>query len=139
MNIREKKAFTLIEILLVVIILSILTAMVVPNFAGRAEQARTVAARTDIEANLAMALDLYRLDAGAYPTTEQGLSALLQEPTAFPVPDNWGGPYLKKKKLPEDPWQREYQYLSPGLHNEGSYDLFSFGPDGMESGDDITN
>lgn len=139
MNICKRNAFTLIEILLVIIILGILTAMVVPNFAGRAEQARTMAARTDIEANLAMALDLYRLDTGSYPTTEQGLTALLEQPTVFPVPDNWGGPYLKKKKMPEDPWRREYQYFSPGTHNQGSYDLFSLGPDGRESGDDIVN
>ena len=137
---RTTKGFTLIEIMLVIIIIGILVAMVVPNFAGRGEQARRAAAQADIEANLAAALDLYELDNGRYPTTEQGLQALLQIPSSTPVPTNWSGPYLKKKKsLPQDPWGKPYAYLSPGIHNTDDYDLSSLGSDGIESQDDITN
>jgi len=135
----NKKGFTLIEIMLVVIIIGVLVAMVVPNIAGRSEQARNTAARTDIESNLATALDLYKLDNGGFPTSEQGLSALLTEPSASPAPIKWSGPYLKKKKLPKDPWNRNYAYAYPGEHNKDSYDLSSLGPDGIESKDDATN
>ena len=131
--------FTLIEIMLVVIIIGILVSMLVPNIAGRSEQARKAAARTDIESNLSTALDLYHMDSSQYPTTEQGLSALLTAPTASPVPAQWNGPYLKKKKIPKDPWGHDYVYVSPGTHNPDSYDLSSWGPDGVESSDDITN
>ena len=135
-----KKGFTLVEIMLVVIIIGILAAMVVPNLAGRGEQARRTAAKTDIEANLATALDLYELDNGRYPTTSQGLIALLEKPTTPPVSDNWNGPYLKKKKIPKDPWNREYVYIAPGAHNIDSYDLYSYGADGAEGGsDDVGN
>lgn len=135
----QKSGFTLIEIMLVVIIIGILAAMIVPNIAGRSEQARRTAARTDIESNLSTALDLYRMDAGRYPTTEQGLSALITAPAASPQPAQWNGPYLKKKKIPKDPWGHDYVYVSPGTHNPESYDLSSLGPDGVESNDDITN
>ena len=133
------KAFTLIEIMLVVIIIGILVAMVVPNITGRSEQARITAARTDIESNLTTALDLYHMDIGRYPATEQGLNALLTAPTVSPVLAQWNGPYLKKKKYPKDPWRHEYVYVSPGAHNKESYDLSSWGPDGVESNDDVTN
>ncbi len=140
MVIRRCDGFTLIEIMLVVIIILVLAAMIVPNFAGRSEQARFAAARADIEANLATALDLYELDNGRYPTTEQGLLALITQPTTMPVPTNWSGPYLKKKRIPVDPWQREYAYVSPGQNNPESYDLSSYGPDGVAGGgDDVTN
>src|SRR5437870_933560 len=99
-----KRGFTLIEIMLVVIIIGILVAMIVPNIDGRSEQARKTAVRTDIESNLSTALDLYRMDIGQYPTTQQGLNALLNEPVTSPVPAQWNGPYLKKKKAPKDPW-----------------------------------
>ena len=134
-----RQGFTLIEIMLVVIIIGILVAMIVPNIAGRSEQARKTAARTDIESNLGTALDLYRMDAGAYPTTEQGLSALIAEPTVSPVPAQWNGPYLKKKVLPKDPWGHEYVYVSPGTHNPESYDLSSLGASGAEGNDNVTN
>lgn len=136
---KTEKAFTMIEIMLVVIIIGILAAMIVPNFAGRGTQARTAAARADIEANITTALDMYELDNGRYPTTEQGLAALLREPSAPPAAAGWNGPYLKKKKIPLDPWGREYVYTSPGEHNTEDFDLASYGPDGVESGDDITN
>ena len=135
----NKKGFTLIEIMLVVIIIGVLVAMVVPNIAGRSEQARNTAAKTDIESNLATALDLYKLDNSSFPASEQGLIALISEPTATPAPLKWSGPYLKKKKLPKDPWNRDYVYVYPGSHNKDSYDLSSLGADGVESKDDITN
>ncbi len=135
----SRRGFTLIEIMLVVIIIGILVAMLVPNIAGRSEQARKTAARTDLESNLSTALDLYKMDVGQYPNTEQGLAALIAQPTASPVPENWSGPYLKKKKIPKDPWGHDYVYTAPGQHNPESYDLSSPGPDGVESGDDITN
>ena len=134
-----QKGFTLIEIMLVVIIIGVLVAMVVPNISGRSQQARLTAAKTDIESNLATALDLYELDNGRFPATEQGLIALLEKPTSTPVPPNWSGPYLKKRKIPQDPWGRDYVYVCPGLHNTEDYDLFSYGHDGVEGGDDITN
>ncbi|MBI5150016.1 MAG: type II secretion system major pseudopilin GspG [Candidatus Omnitrophica bacterium] len=137
MTLRNKSAFTLIEIMLVVIIIGILAAMVVPNMAGRGEQARVAAARADIDANLTSALDLYELDNGQYPTTEQGLRALLEKPSSAPV--SWNGPYLKKKRIPLDPWGREYRYVAPGTHNTEEFDLFSYGQDGVEGKDDITN
>lgn len=136
---RNKNGFTLIEIMLVIIIIGILVAMVVPNFAGRGEQARRAAAQADIETNLSTALDLYELDNGRYPTTEQSLMALLAKPTSTPVPNNWSGPYLKKKKIPQDPWGNDYKYVAPGTHNTDGYDLFSLGADGIESGDDVIN
>ena len=139
MTLRNKNAFTLIEIMLVVIIIGILAAMVIPNMAGRSEQARASAARADIDANLGTALDLYELDNGQYPTTEQGLKALLEKPSSSPAPANWHGPYLKKRKAPLDPWGREYKYVAPGAHNTDEFDLFSYGPDGVEGKDDITN
>ena len=135
----DKKAFTMVEILLVVIIIGVLASMVVPNIAGRGKQARISAARADIEANLSTALDLYELDNGMYPTTEQGLLALIEEPSGSPQPPNWSGPYLKKKRVPLDPWEREYVYVSPGTHNTEDFDLYSLGPDGVRSEDDIVN
>lgn len=139
MKLLQKTAFTLIEILLVVVIIGILVAMVAPNFAGRGEEARISAARADIEANLTTALGLYELDNGKYPTTEQGLIALLEKPTTSPVPANWNGPYLKKKKVPVDPWGTPYKYVSPGDHNPEDFDISSLGPDRVESEDDIVN
>lgn len=136
---NRTRGFTLVEMLIVVVIISTLAAMIVPRFAGRSEEAKVGAARADVDANLAGALDLYELDNGAYPTTEQGLGALLEEPSTSPAPAKWKGPYLKKKKRLDDPWGRGYQYRSPGTRNP-DYDLFSLGPDGTEgSKDDIAN
>jgi len=136
---RNKNAFTMIEVMLVVIIIGILAAMVIPNLSGRGKQARVSAAKADIEANLMTAMDLYELDNGIYPTSEQGLRALVIKPDSSPVPEGWSGPYLKKKRVPKDPWGHEYVYVSPGVHNEDSFDLYSYGPDGIESEDDIVN
>ena len=94
-------------------------------------------ARTDINANIAVALDLYELDNGRYPTSEQGLGALRVKPSGFPEATNWNGPYLKKR--PKDPWGNSYHYAYPASHEGVDYDLYSLGSDGTESDDDIGN
>lgn len=127
----RQRGFTLIEIMVVVVILGILAALIVPKIMSRPDEARIVAARQDIGA-LAQALKLYRLDNKRYPTTEQGLQALVSKPTLAPVPDGWkGGGYVEK--LPQDPWGHPYQYLNPGLH--GEIDVFSYGADGAPGGE----
>jgi general secretion pathway protein G len=129
-----KKGFTLIELMLVVIIIGVLVAMVMPRLAGRSEQARIAAAKADITSGIAVSLDLFELDNGRYPNTEEGLNALIANSSGL---ENWKGPYLKKK--PTDPWGRDYNYKSPGEHNS-DYDLWSSGPDGTSgSQDDIGN
>ncbi|MFQ5604085.1 MAG: type II secretion system major pseudopilin GspG [bacterium] len=139
-KLQNEAGLTLIEVMMVVIILGILVALVVPQFAGRTEQARRAAAHADINANLAMALELYFLDNGIYPTTEQGLEALLRKPDTPPLPVSWQGPYLKKNTNLKDPWKQEYIYTCPGENNPDSYDLVSFGPDLQKGGDDdVTN
>jgi general secretion pathway protein G len=136
--VKNNKAFTLIELMLVVMIIATLAALVVPKFTGRAEQAKVTAAKTDISANVPTALDLYELDNGFYPSTEQGLAALRTAPTTSPAPAKWNGPYLKRK--PVDPWGNPYHYDSPGVHNPNGYDLYSYGKDGAEGGkDDVNN
>ena len=122
--------FTLIEVLVVIVILGILAALVVPRVLERPDEARVVAARSDIAAILA-ALKLYRLDNQRYPTSEQGLAALITRPTAPPLPPNWK-PNGYLDRLPKDPWGQPYQYLNPGLH--GEIDVFSFGADGAPGG-----
>jgi general secretion pathway protein G len=135
-----RQGFTLVEMLLVVIIITTLAAMIVPRFTGRAKEAKIAAATADIQSNVASGLDLYEVDNGMYPSTEQGLSALLESPTLPPLPKKWRGPYLKKKGGLNDPWGNPYVYRSPGTHNAEDYDLYSLGPDGTEeSNEKITN
>ena len=123
--------FTLIEVMVVIAILAILAALIVPKVMSRPDEARVVAARQDIAA-LTQALKLYRLDSKRYPTTEQGLQALVAKPSQAPVPDNWkAGGYVER--LPMDPWGKPYQYLNPGLH--GELDVFSYGADGALGGE----
>ena len=125
----KRKGFTLIEIMLVVIILGVLAAMVVPKLTGRSDEARRSVAKTDIESNLALAIDLYEVDTGEYPSS---LGDLTKAPSSA---TSWKGPYLKKQPL--DPWGRAYVYKYPGEHNEDGYDLYSMGKSGVESGNDI--
>jgi general secretion pathway protein G len=130
-----RKAFTLIELLLVLVILAVLAAVVVPKFANRTDQAKRTAAVTDVS-HIDSVLDMFEVDNGRYPTTEEGLAALLSAPSGL---QSWHGPYLKKG-MPVDPWQRPYVYQYPGSRNQNGPDLYSVGPDGQEgSEDDIGN
>jgi len=128
-NIRHPRGFTLIEVMVVIVILSILAALIVPKVMGRPDEARMVAARQDISA-IMQALKLYKLDNRRYPTSEQGLPALVAKPTIAPLPDNWKA-YLDK--LPNDPWGKPYQYLYPGLR--GEVDVLSYGADNQPGGE----
>ncbi|MHB1273370.1 MAG: type II secretion system major pseudopilin GspG [Rhodanobacter sp.] len=131
MMISRQRGFTLLEVMVVVVILGILAALVVPKIISRPDDARVVAARQDI-ASLMQALKLYRLDNQRYPSTEQGLQALVVRPISTPVPPDWkAGGYLDR--LPRDPWGNPYQYLNPGLH--GEVDIVSFGADGEPGGE----
>ena len=126
----KARGFTLIEIMVVVVIMGIMAALIVPKLMGRSDDARIIAAKQDV-ATLMQALKLYKLDSQRYPTTEQGLQALITKPTTGPAANGWKtGGYLDK--LPKDPWGNPYQYLSPGI--KGEIDVFSFGADGQPGG-----
>jgi general secretion pathway protein G len=133
--VNVRRGFTLIELLLVMMILATLAALVVPKFTGQAEKAKITAATTDI-ANIGVALNAFEVHCGRFPTTEEGLRALLEQPSNA---NGWQGPYLEKG-LPKDRWGNPYQYRFPGQHNVNGFDLYSFGPDGQDGGgDDIDN
>jgi len=123
------KGFSLIELLVVLVIMGLLASIVGPQVMKHIGRAKTDSARLQI-ADLGAALDVYYLEVGSYPTTEQGLNALIQAPAGA---DGWNGPYLKKKRIPADPWGRDYHYRSPGEH--GVYDLYTLGKDNQEGGD----
>ncbi len=132
----EEKGFTLIELLIVIVILGMLAALVGPRLMGKLGKSKRQIAKMQIEM-LGEALDQFKLDVGRYPTTEEGLRALIENPGV----EGWDGPYLKKRKIPKDPWGRDYIYRCPGEH--GEYDLFSYGADGKPGGEgenaDITS
>ena len=126
--VRCSKGFTLVELLVVMAIIALLAALVAPKIFPKLGKGKTSAAKAQIEL-LGQALDQYRLDTSHYPTTEQSLQALLTNPGE----EKWQGPYLKKNILPKDPWDRPYNYQSPGTH--GDYDLYSYGRDGQPGGE----
>ncbi len=127
---KTQKGFTLIEIMVVIVIIGVLATLIIPRLMSRPDEARVIAARQDV-ATIVSALKLYRLDIGRYPTSEQGLKALIAKPSEEPIPTNWKmGGYLDR--LPNDPWGKPYQYLNPGL--KGEMDVFSFGADGKLGG-----
>jgi general secretion pathway protein G len=128
---NTQSGFTLIEIMIVVVIIGILVGLLAPKIMDRPDQARVVAAKSDIQA-LLQALKLYRLDNATYPSAEQGLMALVKKPETGNIPNNWKpGGYLDR--VPKDPWGGEYQYLNPGIH--GEIDILSYGADGKPGGE----
>jgi len=130
----NNRGFTLIELMVVIIILGILAMWVAPKIMSRPEQAKQVKARLDIQ-NLETALKLYKLDNGSYPSTDQGLQALVDLPESGTIPKKWKkGGYLEKGRVPKDPWGNEFVYLSPGL--KGDFDIISYGSDGVPGGED---
>jgi len=140
-KIKKQQGFTLIELMVVIVILGILAGLIVPRIMGRPEEAKQLKAKLQIE-SLETSLKLYKLDNGTYPTTDQGLQALVEAPSSGALPQKWReGGYLEKGRLPKDPWGGEFVYLSPGVH--GDYDLISYGADGVPGGEgrdqDINN
>ncbi len=134
MRVRDTRGFTLIELMVVVVILGILAGLIIPKIMGKPEEAKRLKARMQIE-QLEQSLKLYYLDNGEYPTTEQGLNALVEKPATEPVPKRWKeGGYLEKKKIPLDPWDNPFVYISPGVHDK-DFDLVSYGADGEEGGE----
>ncbi len=129
------RGFTLIEIMIVMLILALLAALVLPKIMGRSDEAKISDTKVQIR-NLESALKFYKLDNGVYPTTEQGLQALIEKPATGQIPKNYReGGYLESKKLPQDPWKNDFVYISPGEH--GDYDLCSYGADGAKGGEGI--
>ena len=127
-----RPAFTLIEVLVVVVIIAVLASLVAPNIFRHVDTAKNVTAQAQIS-TLSAALDAYRLDNGRYPTTEQGLAVLWQAPTIAPRPSNWRGPYLRQP-VPADPWGAPFVYRNPGDHTPNGFDLSSMGADGQPGG-----
>ena len=134
MRILKQTGFTLIEVMVVVVILGILAAVVVPNIMSKPDEARVSKAKQDVRA-LEEALNRYKLDNYDYPSTEQGLKALVTKPGGSPAANHWNGPYVKK--VPNDPWHHPYQYMNPGVH--GDIDIFSTGKEVASPDDDIGN
>ncbi len=124
-----QRGMTLIEILVVLVLIGLVLGIVGGNYLGRGEKAKADAAKIEI-GQIAQTLDLYKLETGRYPTTQEGLQALVQAPTGV---TNWNGPYWKKSTLPKDPWGNEYRYASPGQN--APYDIMSYGADGREGGE----
>ncbi|MCO4098912.1 MAG: type II secretion system major pseudopilin GspG [Gemmatimonas sp.] len=131
-RVSRRSAFTLLEVLVVIVVIALLATFVAPNLFRNVGDAKTATAKAQIE-SLSTALDTYRLDNGRYPSTAQGLAALWQKPTIDP-PANWREPYVRKA-IPDDPWGRPYVYLGPGKANPSGFDLATYGADGQPGGD----
>jgi general secretion pathway protein G len=132
-QLRCKRGFTLIEIMVVIVILSLLAVLVAPKIIGRTDDAKVADAKVQIR-NLESALKLYKLDSGIFPSTEQGLQALVTKPATGVIPKNYReGGYLESKTIPKDPWGNDYAYISPGEH--GDYDLYTLGADNARGGE----
>ena len=132
------RGFTLIELLLVLVILAVLAAIVIPRFTGRSEQAQVTAAGATLS-SIESALEAFEIDNGRYPTSQEGLEALVLEPSGLPN-ETWKGSYLRRQEIPKDPWQNEFIYEQPGTYNQNGFDLSSMGPDGQAgTDDDIVN
>jgi general secretion pathway protein G len=130
---KDREGFTLLEIIVVVFILSLLVAIVAPKIMGRTDDAKIADAKVQVK-NFETALKLYKIDNGAYPTTEQGLESLIEKPATGQIPGKYReGGYLEQKKIPLDPWGNPYIYVSPGIH--GDFDILSYGNDGKEGGE----
>jgi len=134
-KIKTTHGFTLIELMVVIVILGILVSFIAPRLMGRPDEAKQVKARIQME-SLETAIKLYKLDSGMYPTTEQGLQALVEQPQTGTLPRKWRkGGYLEKGRVPKDPWGNEFVYLSPGA--QGDYDIISYGADGVPGGEEF--
>ena len=132
---NKQAGFTLIELMVVIIILGVLAGLIIPRVMGRPDEARQAKAKIQME-SMESALKLYKLDNGNYPTTEQGLKALVEPPAAGNLPKNWRqGGYLEKGKVPKDPWGNDFVYVSPGSH--GDFDLMCLGKDGEAGGEGV--
>jgi len=133
-RLNDNRGFTLIEIMVVVVILGILAAVIIPNFLSRPDEAKVTKTKVDMK-SIEEALGLFKLDNGFYPSTDQGLKALVEKPQTGRIPTKFhDGGYIKK--VPVDPWGNAYLYLSPGLHNQ-NYDLISYGADGQQGGEEF--
>lgn len=136
----RRRAFTLLEVLMVVVIIGILAALVVPNFFGAQEGAKIDLTKALIDSGVNGTLDMYRMHMGRYPTTDEGLAALVEQPDDEELAEKWRGPYIKDGSKLKDAWGNDLVYESPGQYNENTYDLSSTGPNGQEGDDDdITN
>ena len=127
----RERGMTLIEILVVLVLLAVIMSVVAGNYLGRGEKAKADAAKIEI-GQISQTLDLYKLEVGRYPTTQEGLQALIAAPSGV---SNWNGPYWKKQSVPKDPWGNEYKYTSPGAN--APYDILSYGADGKEGGEGV--
>jgi len=130
-NKAARRGFTLIELLLVLVILAVLAVIVVPKFAGRSEDARKTAAKTQVT-NIASAVRMFEVDVGRYPSSDEGIRALMEAPGNA---KGWKGPYMEQE-IKEDPWGNPYVYKQPGTHNPNGIDIYSMGPNGVDGDDD---
>ena len=132
-----RRAFSLMEILVVIALIALLAGLTVSNIGGMFSSGQEQSAKLFVGTSMEGPLMSYRMDMGSYPTTEEGLMALIKAPEG--AGSEWRGPYIKLKEIPKDPWKKDYQYRCPGVRNPKGYDIWSFGPDGKESDDDIGN